>query len=47
MESENKEKGPGRLQIWLKRVGVAGFLFFFVKGLIWIAIFVGIGKCAL
>ena len=36
-----------RAKLWLKRVGVAGFLFFFVKGLVWIAIFVGIGKCAL
>ncbi|MDZ4681834.1 MAG: hypothetical protein SH848_07055 [Saprospiraceae bacterium] len=32
---------------WLKRLGVAGFLFFFIKGLVWIAIFIGIGKCAL
>lgn len=31
---------------WLKRLGVAGFMFFLIKGLIWIAIFVGIGKCA-
>ena len=35
-----------RVKLWLKRVGVAGFLFFLIKGLIWIAIFVGIGKCA-
>ncbi len=31
---------------WLKRLGFAGFMFFFLKGLVWIAIFVGIGKCA-
>ncbi len=24
---------------WLKRIGVAGFLFFLIKGLIWIAVF--------
>jgi hypothetical protein len=24
---------------WLKRLGVAGFLFFLVKGLIWLVIF--------
>jgi len=36
-----------RVKLWLKRVGVAGFLFFLIKGLIWIAIFVGIGKCAM
>lgn len=32
---------------WLKRLGLAGFLFFFIKGLIWLAVFAGIGKCAL
>jgi len=31
---------------WLKRLGIAGFMFFLIKGLIWIAIFAGIGKCA-
>ncbi|MCR9099491.1 MAG: hypothetical protein NXI25_06025 [bacterium] len=41
MEREN------RLKLWLKRVGVAGFLFFLIKGLVWIAIFVGLGKCAM
>lgn len=25
---------------WLKRFGIAGFLFFFIKGLLWIAVFV-------
>lgn len=35
-----------RVKLWLKRVGLAGFLFFLIKGLVWIAIFVGIGKCA-
>ncbi|MCB0793762.1 MAG: hypothetical protein KDB88_03415 [Flavobacteriales bacterium] len=29
---------------WLKRLGWAGFLFFFVKGLVWLAIFLGVGK---
>ena len=32
---------------WLKRLGLDGFLFFFIKGLIWLAVFAGIGKCAL
>jgi hypothetical protein len=35
-----------RFKLWLKRVGVAGFLFFLLKGLVWVAIFVGVGKCA-
>lgn len=25
---------------WLKKIGIAGFLFFFVKGLIWIGVFI-------
>jgi hypothetical protein len=29
---------------WLKRVGVAGFLFFLIKGLVWLAIIFGIGR---
>lgn len=28
---------------WGKRLGWAGFLFFLVKGLVWLAIFVGAG----
>ncbi|MGD2033614.1 MAG: hypothetical protein PVF73_01055 [Bacteroidales bacterium] len=32
------------LKQWLKRIGVIGFLFFFIKGLIWLAIFFGLGK---
>lgn len=29
---------------WLKRVGVAGFLFFLVKGLVWLGIFAGVNR---
>jgi len=29
---------------FLKRIGIAGFLFFLIKGLIWLAILFGIGK---
>jgi hypothetical protein len=35
-----KTKSPARL--WLKRLGLAGFLFFFVKGLAWIGVFVAV-----
>jgi len=28
-----------KFKLWLKRVGWAGFLFFLIKGLIWLAIF--------
>ena len=29
---------------WLKRIGVAGFLFFLGKGLVWVAVFAGLVK---
>jgi hypothetical protein len=25
---------------WLKRIGIAGFLFFLIKGLVWIGLFI-------
>lgn len=34
--------GPNK-RSWLKRLGWAGFLFFLVKGLVWLAIFAGVG----
>jgi hypothetical protein len=38
-EIENNDR-----KSWLKRIGWAGFLFFLVKGLIWLAIFGGLLK---
>ncbi len=32
-------KGRSKFKMWMKRIGVAGFLFFLIKGLVWIAIF--------
>lgn len=29
---------------WLKRIGIAGFLFFLIKGLVWLAVFWGLGS---
>lgn len=26
------------MKVWLKRLGLAGFLFFFVKGLLWLGV---------
>lgn len=40
LEKVTKNKNPARL--WLKRLGLAGFLFFFVKGLAWIGVFVAV-----
>jgi hypothetical protein len=37
-EETPKEKTAAR---WLKRVGLAGFLFFLIKGLIWLALLLG------
>jgi hypothetical protein len=28
-----------KMESWLLKLGLAGFLFFFVKGLLWIAVF--------
>jgi hypothetical protein len=33
-----------KFKTWFKRIGVIGFLFFFVKGLVWLAIFLGVGS---
>ena len=33
----------GKIILWLKRLGIAGFLFFPIKGLIWLAILLGAG----
>ena len=34
-------------KVWLKRFGIAGFLFFLIKGLIWLAVFFFVGKAML
>jgi hypothetical protein len=34
-----------RIVAWFKRIGLAGFLFFLIKGLVWIAVFAGLIKC--
>ena len=38
-ETQN-EKKPVAAAKWLKRFGLAGFLFFFIKGLVWLALLV-------
>lgn len=47
MSMDTNEKSNSKLVLWLKRIGVVGFLFFLIKGLVWIGIFVWAGKCAL
>lgn len=43
-----EERKESRFQYWLKRVGLAGFLFFLIKGLVWIGVAaaVGFGVCS-
>lgn len=31
-------------KIWFKQMGMIGFLFFLIKGLVWLAIFLGVGS---
>lgn len=33
-------------QVWAQRLGVVGFLFFFAKGLVWIALAAGVYMAA-
>ncbi len=33
-----------KFKIWFKRIGIIGILFFFIKGLVWVAIFFGVGS---
>lgn len=35
-----------KLKTWLKRIGVGGFLFFLIKGLIWIGVLVWLRQCS-
>lgn len=41
---QHPRKAPTKAPGWLAKLGWAGFLFFFIKGLVWIAIFLGAGK---
>jgi hypothetical protein len=43
MENNNTEN-KNKVILWLKRVGLAGFLFFLIKGLIWLALIFFGGK---
>ncbi|MFK7735842.1 MAG: hypothetical protein AB8B50_07445 [Pirellulaceae bacterium] len=33
-----------KVRRWLARIGVVGFAFFLLKGLVWVAIFFGVGQ---
>ncbi len=38
MEQQQPEK-TGNKKTWLKRIGIAGFLFFLLKGIAWLFVF--------
>ena len=33
-----------KTMLWLKRLGLVGFIFFLIKGLIWLAVFLGLAE---
>ncbi len=35
---EKDENRGQKIRVWVKRFGVAGFLFFFIKGLLWLIV---------
>jgi len=49
-KSRSDEKDPTfwkrSFRKWFQRLGWAGFLFFLIKGLIWLGVFIFIGKCS-
>jgi hypothetical protein len=40
-EQYTQQKDKKGLVKWLKRLGIAGFMFFLIKGLLWIAVIYG------
>lgn len=44
---ETAESNKNNFKTWFKRLGLAGFLFFLAKGLVWIGIFLWAGTCAI
>lgn len=38
---KEEKQSENKLFIWLKKIGIVGFLFFLVKGIIWLLIFYG------
>ncbi len=48
-EPLNREKDALNMEkknwkMWFRRLGVAGFMFFLIKGLLWLAVFFGLFK---
>lgn len=41
---QEEPKGESKWSLWLKRFGAAAFVFFLIKGLVWIALAIIAGK---
>ena len=41
---EGRNTGTSKAKTWLKRIGFWGFMFFLIKGLVWVAVFAGLIK---
>lgn len=41
---EKLKEANRKLMLWLKRIGWVGFTFFLVKGLVWIAVWLGLAR---
>lgn len=44
-ERTNLASPEKKWKAWVKRIGVAGFIFYLIKGLVWLGIFAWAGKC--
>lgn len=42
LRSCSGKEGSNGMKRWLRRIGVMGFLFFLLKGLVWLAVFYGL-----
>jgi len=44
---QQSSKQASKFALWLKRLGLAGFMFFLLKGIAWLVVLFWAGKCAL
>lgn len=43
-QGTEEQKKPSKTLLWVKRLGFAGFMFFLIKGLVWVGIFLFAAK---
>jgi hypothetical protein len=41
MDEQPHPKKEDKVRRWFKKIGIAGFLFFLIKGIVWLIIFYG------